>query len=229
MKDAGPNWKQISPYFLSPDVIPTPYAAVLGSAIIDADTFTLSQYLVIGDANRPLVEIRGYGGYLRAGTSKQDFGLIGDENAGNGWFCFVASCECPAGSTGSIPPHRPVGAPALALALTGGPGAGERVVYYHSIEEFCGGAPVPPTPCPGGNLTRDGLTLGTSRASRLTRADGPCQGPAGPTSLSIASQDPRYEGRAINAPGQCFLSSPARMARAPGSSTSTASRSPCRG
>jgi hypothetical protein len=209
MQGAGASWKQLSPYLISPNALATPAAAILGSAFIDADPYTLSQYLVIGDAKQPLVEIRGHGGYLRAGTIEQDFGLIGDENADNGWFCFADSCACPAGTVGSVPPHRPVGAHPLALALTGGPDAGEGVVYYHTVEEFCGGAPVPPTACPGRHPPLAAPTLGPSPASRLTRAEGPTNcGPTPPTALSIDSQDPRYPGRAINTPGQCFVSSP---------------------
>jgi hypothetical protein len=206
---AGPSWTQLKPYWLSPNLILTPAATITVSAFVDGDPYTLQEYVVVGDAKRPLVEIRGYEGYLRAGTIGQDFGLIGDENADNGWFCFADSCACPAGSVGSVPPHRPVGAKVLALALTGGPDAGEGVVYYHSVEEFCGGAPVPPTACPGRHRPLAAPSLGTSPASRLTRLDEPCEaGPTPPTALSIDSQDPRYPGRAINTPGQCFVSSP---------------------
>jgi hypothetical protein len=174
MQGAGDSWTQLSPYLLSPSKVPTPATPIIGSAALKAAPLALSEYLVIPDANRPLVDVLGSGGYLRAGTVAQDFGLIFGEVVNNGWFCFADKCDCPGNSASAVPTHRSVGDHPLALALTGGPDHGEGAVYYHTVDEFCEGTS--PTPVP-------------------------------PTGLSIMSQDPRYPGRAITTPGQCFLSS----------------------
>ena len=70
-------------------------------------------------------------GHLRAGTTKQDFGPVGQD-----WFCF-GDCACPKGQVSTVPVHRPVGASTLALGQTGGAAAGHGRVAYHALDEFC--------------------------------------------------------------------------------------------
>jgi von Willebrand factor type D domain len=138
MKGAGSAWNQLSPYPVSTSDVPVLGGVIIGSALLQQVwRHSLSQYLVLPDPNRPLVNVVGSEGHLRAGTYTQDFGLIFGQNADNAWFCFAGKCECPDGAVSTIPQHRPVGVDRLALALTGGPNRGRGQVVYHSLNEFC--------------------------------------------------------------------------------------------
>jgi von Willebrand factor type D domain/Peptidase of plants and bacteria len=136
LKNAGAAWRQALPYAVSTSEVPVTGSAVTGDALLSSPHFATAPYAVVADPSRPLVEVLGNEGFLRAATDDQDFGLVGGQSSGDGWFCF-GKCECPDGAGGSLPPSRQVDAGALALALTWGRYQGKGQVAYHALDEFC--------------------------------------------------------------------------------------------
>ena len=114
LDNAGAEWKQALPYPVSTSEVAVTGSAVTGDAFLSSPYFATAPYAVVADPARPLVEVLGNEGLLRAATGDQDFGLVFGQTSGNGWFCF-GTCECPAGP-GVHAARLPAGDPAGARA-----------------------------------------------------------------------------------------------------------------
>lgn len=142
----GAEWYQTNPYRIPFAEFPSQAATITAAAPLSSKPYAISNYAVAGDSKKPLVKLVAQSGSLRAGTSKEDLGKIGTN-----WFCF-GKCSCSAGEVSSIPSHKTVPAPLLALALTGGPAAGAGQITYHDLDQFC--KPKNGNPPSGGLLKR---------------------------------------------------------------------------
>jgi hypothetical protein len=129
---AGSAWNQVNPYAIPHTKIPFPAATITSGATLGSNPFALRQYVVAKNPAQPLVDITRLAGSLRAGTSKEDYGLVSSE-----WFCF-GKCECPKGQASAIPKHKTVDKPLLLLGLTGGAAQGGARVTFHALDAFCG-------------------------------------------------------------------------------------------
>lgn len=140
---SGPAWNQVLPYWISYDNLPLPAAAVTNvvttGTTLGANEYAMSQFLVVRDPTRPLVNVLSLRGRLRA-AAKGDFGVVGSD-----WFCF-GKCTCPPGQVSSIPEHRQVPIKALFLGMTGGAETAQGRVTFHPVSEFCESDKSPPPP-----------------------------------------------------------------------------------
>ena len=128
---AGPAWTQTNPYSLGFNDPTLPFDAVTDTALLRSAPYALKEYSVIGNPDRPLVELAGHGD-VRAGTPQHDFGLPISPMVAFG------KCECPPDEDSSnIPPHATIDNAALNLAVTGGASPAEGQATYHSLDEFC--------------------------------------------------------------------------------------------
>jgi von Willebrand factor type D domain len=129
---AGAAWHQKRPYDISATALQTPTIDVNSSAPLSTALHQTLLYTVEKDGDRPLVEVSGSQGSLRAGYNKADFGVVGGTRS----FCF-GKCKCPPKTTGTIPPNTKFPASFLTLALTGAGVTGAGTVVYHSLDEYC--------------------------------------------------------------------------------------------
>jgi hypothetical protein len=126
----GEAWEQFVPYSMPASQLAVPVTATSADAPLKAVEYAIHDYIVANDTRRPLVQVAGSGGSVRATNGTQDFGVIESE-----WFCF-GKCVCPRGTEGKIPSHRTAG-PRLDLAVTGGSEQALGRVTYDSLDEFC--------------------------------------------------------------------------------------------
>jgi hypothetical protein len=145
---AGSAWNQTDPLASGPTNPAVPSTPVSSNAFVRSQPYSVSEYVVQGAADQPLVEIIG-SGTVRAATTATDYGVITDGK----WFCMAAKCECPPDEESSIPPNVALGGGTLQLAVSDGPSAGVGQATYHSLDEFCKGKPGQPPGSGGGGGT----------------------------------------------------------------------------
>lgn len=129
---AGAAWKQTIPYLVPTSIVAPAFSPVTTGTTLASNPYAVASSVIVGDPDRPLVNVIGLRGKLRIGASTKDFGLVDSR-----WFCFGGKCECPKNRSGSVPPHEKVPKQGLAAALTGGAGDGAGRVTFHSLDEFC--------------------------------------------------------------------------------------------
>ena len=137
--DAGGwPWQMVSPIAPPADVSPpasnlTPFGL---PSYVYAAPHTTSPYVLYGNANDPIVNVRIDG---PARLSQLD----NITDLGDAWYCTGASCTCPAGTTGTPPPTRPLETPAR-LGLAAGDSGTHGTVTAFPLSDWCTKKPTTP-------------------------------------------------------------------------------------
>lgn len=97
---------------------------------LGSNNHSVSEFKIVKDTSRPLVNVLRLDGELRSGTPTMDLGPVASD-----WYC-TGKCKCPPNKISSIPENFPVKQP-VSLALTGGANTGAGRVTFHSLDEFC--------------------------------------------------------------------------------------------
>jgi hypothetical protein len=127
----GPPWEMQSPIVPPEGPGRLPLTRIYDSMPVGAEAYSVSPYLVVARHDKPLVRIEAprYARLLSKLTEYTD--LYG------AWFCTESSCECPPGTTGELPPTKPLSNYSY-LAISGDPhGFNEGEITYHSLDELC--------------------------------------------------------------------------------------------
>jgi hypothetical protein len=145
-----PNWNMILPF--GPPVIPAFGAlnpgglgVLPGQGAVSAPAYGTSQYLIRSNPHEPIMNV-AIDGSARLSYDKNYTDLS------DAWFCTIAACACPPGTTGSIPPTRPL-EPNSLLGLTGDPFSGTQgEIDSYPIDHFCHPHTSPPGGGGGGSM-----------------------------------------------------------------------------
>jgi uncharacterized delta-60 repeat protein len=137
---AGSAWSQSDPVFASVTAVPA--IPVEDSTTLTSSPYSVGEYGLVPNGDRPLVDIASNGD-ARVGTPSADLGVV----TGDSWYCF-SSCECPPDQEPvDLPPSTKISTNVLRVAMSAGDDFGLATVTYHSMDEFCRD---PNTPGSGG-------------------------------------------------------------------------------
>ena len=155
----APDWS-----IRSPQTPPShaPSAMITGAGLIEAAPYTVADYVI--NPTEPIV---------RVSISPASDALLGEglnrTNLDDVLFCAgssSAACQCPSGTTGTVPPTEPLAFPAT-LGVTGDPGGGTSgSVVSIPLSVYC--TPIPPPVQPGS----DNGDAGTGGDPHLIDFDG---------------------------------------------------------
>jgi hypothetical protein len=129
--NGGPEWEMFSPV-RPPDatVLPTPRIEdTVEDLPVQVPAFSTRNVVIEPQDGEPLVEV-----------SVDGTGRLSDQHdytdLSHSFYCMQTSCECPPGSTGTVPDNQPLEAGAD-LALSAGSSATHAEVQFHDLDEYC--------------------------------------------------------------------------------------------
>jgi hypothetical protein len=129
--NSGPEWEMFSPV-RPPDAtaLPTPRIEdTVENLPVQVPAFSTRNVVIEPQDGEPLVEV-----------SVQGTGRLSDQHnytdLSHSYYCMQATCECPPGSTGTVPDNQPL-EPGADLALSAGSSATDAEVEFHDLDEYC--------------------------------------------------------------------------------------------
>ena len=136
--DRGPNWDISGPDVPSAGETPAHQSPIDvpagGSSAIAAPPFSANVAKVTSGADLIEISLTGYG---RVGDDAgNDIQITG----GSLVLCLLDKCECPAGSTGEVPPNMPIQAP-FDIGFSGADSALTGMLVGHTLDDYCNKQP----------------------------------------------------------------------------------------
>ena len=129
--NSGPDWEMFNP-IRPPDAtaLPTPRIEdTVEDLPVQVPAFSTRNVVIEPQDGEPLVEV-----------SVDGAGRLSDQHnytdLSQSFYCMQATCECPPGSTGTVPDNQPLEAGAD-LALSAGSSATHAEVEFHDLDEYC--------------------------------------------------------------------------------------------
>jgi hypothetical protein len=129
--NSGPEWEMFSPV-RPPDAttLPTPKIEdTVENLPVQVPAFSTRNVVIEPQDGEPLVEV-----------SVQGAGRLSDQHnyteLSHSYYCMQATCDCPPGSTGTVPDNQPL-EPGADLALSAGSSATHAEVEFHDLDEYC--------------------------------------------------------------------------------------------